>query len=474
MSLRPIVICLSGALLVGPGCQDAKEPQGDAAHSNDTNSVSAGDTSGSNSQGNSTRPSTQSGKNNADALAIIDGAVDFLKSAKSIGANADINVIMKGGPFNQDTKTSCRVEFELPNRLFMEVADDTMELKAISNGQDLMVALISEKRYVVGKAPASFGDVTNPFLAGVLQGPLGPTVPGSDLRKSIFAKIQGAHIVGQEMIDGVECDHVRYNQVDVTSDVWIARGSRPVIRKLTQDMSAKMRRMAEGRGNADDFMMQISFQFSNWKPDEAFGLAQRDVSPPKGLEKVAALFDRPGAEPAAKQLVGSEAPEFSLALLDGSTVELTSLRGKVVILDFWATWCSPCVRAMPTIATVANAFQEDGVVLLAVNQREQAEKIKSFLAANKMDVTVALDSDGSVGAKYRAAAIPQTVLIGKKGRVQAVFVGLLPDLEQQLRDGLRKLVDGEDLAPSRSATEDAPSKTAPAGQPEAKTEAAPQ
>jgi thiol-disulfide isomerase/thioredoxin len=147
--------------------------------------------------------------------------------------------------------------------------------------------------------------------------------------------------------------------------------------------------------------------------------------------------DNPGMESA---LVGKPAPEFELELLQGGRFKLAEMKGKVVVLDFWATWCGPCLAAMPQVDRAARAFAAHGVQLVAVNLEEAPKPIKSMLERHKLELTVALDRDGAVAGKYQANAIPQTVIIDKEGVVSRVFIGGNPHLEEQIKEALQKLL----------------------------------
>src|SRR5690606_22351742 len=92
-------------------------------------------------------------------------------------------------------------------------------------------------------------------------------------------------------------------------------------------------------------------------------------------------------------LVGQQAPDFQLELLDGTPFRLSEHQGRVVVLDFWATWCGPCVQSMPEVERVAGEFADRGVELIAVNLEEPASQITSMLERHKLNVTVALDQD---------------------------------------------------------------------------------
>jgi thiol-disulfide isomerase/thioredoxin len=139
------------------------------------------------------------------------------------------------------------------------------------------------------------------------------------------------------------------------------------------------------------------------------------------------------------QLVGKPAPPFELDLLAGGKFKLADQKGHVVVLDFWATWCGPCLAAMPQVDRAVREFENQGVQLVAVNLEEGPKPIKSMLERHKLDLTVALDRDGAVAGKYQASAIPQTVIIDSEGKVVRVFIGGGTHFEEQLRAALNTL-----------------------------------
>ena len=143
---------------------------------------------------------------------------------------------------------------------------------------------------------------------------------------------------------------------------------------------------------------------------------------------------------------GTPAPAFTLDLLDGGEFDLAQQKEKnIVILDFWATWCGPCANAMPVLAQVAREYRSRGVRLYSVNLQENPQVIRLFLKRHRLNLDVALDRDGEVGKLYGADSIPETVVIGKDGRVQAVHVGFLPTLKSELTKELDTLLAGESL-----------------------------
>ena len=147
----------------------------------------------------------------------------------------------------------------------------------------------------------------------------------------------------------------------------------------------------------------------------------------------------PGTE---SLLVGKVAPELQLKMLDETTsFRLSDHRGHCVVLDFWATWCGPCLQVMPIVERVVGEFEDKQVKLFAVNLEERPAEIKATLERRELDVPVVLDRDGVAAARYEATAIPQTVVIGLDGKVARVFIGSSRHFEDELRAAIAELVN---------------------------------
>lgn len=160
------------------------------------------------------------------------------------------------------------------------------------------------------------------------------------------------------------------------------------------------------------------------------------------------LADTSGADPGAfgkgHPLIGKKAKDFSIELLDGSTFKLSENKGKVIVLDFWATWCGPCVKALPDMIQATNNFDSEKVVFIAVNQLEEAELIKNFLKRREMEMAVGLDN-GDIGDMFDVTSIPQTVIIDKEGNIAFLKVGSEPDLANKMDKAIRDVLEGNDV-----------------------------
>jgi peroxiredoxin len=135
------------------------------------------------------------------------------------------------------------------------------------------------------------------------------------------------------------------------------------------------------------------------------------------------LTGRPFTPLSEAELVGKPAPEFTLKDIAGREITLASLRGKPVLLDFWATWCEPCRESMPHIQGLYDQFKEKGLMVLGIDINESAEEARKYFVDQKYSFASLLGSGSDVTKNYGAESIPRVVLIDKDGVVRYVHSG---------------------------------------------------
>jgi len=147
------------------------------------------------------------------------------------------------------------------------------------------------------------------------------------------------------------------------------------------------------------------------------------------------------------------APDFTLSTLDGEEeITLSELRGKVVYLDFWASWCGPCRQSFPEIKKLHADYGESDFVVLAVNLDRQASAGLNFMARQKADFLAVHDKGGKVAGRYGVRGIPTTVLIGADGRIAHQVSGFHPRMMPDLKARIESLL--EDAAAAAKAAPD--------------------
>ena len=146
------------------------------------------------------------------------------------------------------------------------------------------------------------------------------------------------------------------------------------------------------------------------------GRPQKVTQSPAGQED---FFAKLSIEPVKKTL----APDFLLKDLHGNTIRLHDLRGKVVFLNFWATWCPSCRLEMPSMESLHKEFSSQGLAVLAVANRESAEDVQSFYKEHNLSFPALLDHNAKASELYETWSLPTTFLINKRGYVVGKVIG---------------------------------------------------
>jgi len=124
-------------------------------------------------------------------------------------------------------------------------------------------------------------------------------------------------------------------------------------------------------------------------------------------------------------LVGSPAPDIALKDLQGQEVRLSDLHGKIVLLNFWATWCKPCKEEMPAMQASYEKLRDQGFVVLAVNELEDVEKVAEHIRTHRHTFLVVMDHDNRVANQYGVVGLPASFLIDRQGIVREHIFGNL-------------------------------------------------
>ena len=132
---------------------------------------------------------------------------------------------------------------------------------------------------------------------------------------------------------------------------------------------------------------------------------------------------KPSAGTGPKGAVGSTAPEFTLQDISGSPMNLANYHGKVVLLDFWATWCTPCRAEIPHFIDYQNKYAAQGLQVLGISMDDDAKPVQAFYNELKMNYPVAMGSSQLADSYGGVLGLPVTFLIGRDGRIAKKYVG---------------------------------------------------
>ncbi|MFI5372225.1 MAG: redoxin domain-containing protein [Candidatus Eisenbacteria bacterium] len=157
-----------------------------------------------------------------------------------------------------------------------------------------------------------------------------------------------------------------------------------------------------------------------------------EFTPPPGSRAVHD-WETPG-QPQHADLTGNDAPDFELTDLNGHKHKLSDSRGKVVLLDFWATWCGPCRITMPLVDKIEREYRSRGLVVYSINLRETHDAAAAYIRKKGYGMTTLLDGSGSVGDAYQVNGIPALFIVGGDGKISAQMIGV--QQEEDLRDAI--------------------------------------
>ncbi len=158
---------------------------------------------------------------------------------------------------------------------------------------------------------------------------------------------------------------------------------------------------------------------------------------PGCTSSAADIIREPGPPPPDKLppavVVGRLAPDFILTDLEGNTVTLSDFRGKVVFINFWATWCPPCRAEMPEIEAIHQEYKGQDVVVIGVDLMETEDEVRQFVQRGGYSWTFVIDTTGEVGRNYGVTAIPTSFFLDKDGVIQAISIGAMTKRQMESR-----------------------------------------
>ena len=344
-----------------------------------------------------------------------------------------------------------QVASQIPNLLSLSAKFDPDAVRMVSTGDDLFIQL-SATEYVQTDAPASL----NAFIAAMpLQ--LGPqpesmlwlSVAGMQPEELLFEGLSQVSVADGEPLEGMATKVITAVRPEgVKWDLRLTAEEAPRPLSLKIDIT-EMITKANNLQVPENYSFRVLYAFERWEIDPAMDAALFEFSPPESGEKfesLSAYLEKKSA-PEQSPLLGQPTPTFTAPSLAGETVELKAEPGEVVVLDFWATWCGPCVEALPELVKLIDEFEGRDVRFHAISISEEKEAVAEFIRSKELQkLPVVLDAEGQLAAAFAISAIPQTVLIGKDGRVEAVHIGVDPDESMELlRNEIETLLAGRKI-----------------------------
>ncbi len=430
-----------------------------------------------------TRPTSQAASKPSNpeadqkARELLDAALAKYRAAKSYEdqLSAKSEIVAKdrdGQDVGQSSEMSLTLAWAQPNRLAV-ITDD---FAICSNGKQLWLYTAALDQYTEGPAPdkLDYDQLTEQVGADTVPHPILYVLSHPEQKfAELFPMVREFTAVTREERDGrpgtrlagvFDAAETRFEIGDelVPFSLWLDEKT-GLLGEIRVDLTALIRKELElpedGTSRPADESVppgvpqrvdraQATLSLSAARLDAELPAERFAFKPEPGTQKVEKFnFEELMAMPDPQTLVGKPAPTFAGTGLDGKPLSLESLQGRVVVLDFWATWCVPCVQSMPKIQKLAEKFADQAVTVVGINQdaKGKDQAVEQFLKDKKITFRQFPDPIGKLGRKFKVAGIPCTFLLDKKGLVQAVHVGLLPDGEEVMTKEIETLLKGQNV-----------------------------
>jgi thiol-disulfide isomerase/thioredoxin len=376
-------------------------------------------------------PATQPLQIPPEAQRLLDRARDRYGQLKSLELAGTFSLEFDAAGHKISRTAPFVAGYSEPNRFRHEMNNDAL---IVCNGKKAFLYVAGDGRFIESDAPEGrdTADRLPEDVRSVLQ-QQNPSLLLAINPNAVSELTSGAESViagPAEQIDGVDCQLLRIETSNQIRTFWLDQRS-GLLRKVQIDMLKDMVAREVPDAKVATWTIDYTRSADTAPPNEMFvWTPPADATPIRSRRPTLAAAEGGG-------LVGKPAPAITLDDLDGRPLSLASLKGSVVVLDFWATWCPPCRESMPHLDKLQEEFAGRAHVL-AVNVREDAELVRKFLKDNNLSVRVLLDPAGNAAERFGVRGIPQTVIIGKNGAVQNVIVGFGPDTAATLRDEVSK------------------------------------
>jgi outer membrane lipoprotein-sorting protein/peroxiredoxin len=367
-----------------------------------------------------------------DARALLKASANALRVMKSYEIDQNVVVEMKGG-LNRRIEMPVKLSVSKPGRVRIESSTELGSTLIVSDGANTWMYVGPLNQYTKTAA------VSNPDALMKTMNPGAAQTMDEEKPRDPYTSVK---VGGEEIIEVAGRKYscwvleatlakidapAQMTVGDGTAKIWIDKATKLTLKQVTAGT-------LEGGPLRNSTQMNQSSTVQALHLNEPIADSTFTFTPPEGAQLVA---DFTGPVKATPDLNGKSAAKFDLKAHDGQTYSLETLRGKVVVLNFWATWCEPCRAELPLFEKLRQEFAAKGLAVLGINSSEDPATVRKFLEQAKLTYPMLLGADSGIEEDYRVTAYPTVVLIDREGTIVLYHVGT--GSEQELRENLARL-----------------------------------
>ncbi len=396
------------------------------------------------------------GRSETTVETIIAGMSEQMAEIESIHIESMMRVVFDDGENAEEMEQASRFLFRRPDRVFIDADSfvlfndaDAITMAFAHFGYAIQQPIVGSLQDVFSGDDEVFGTMMFPDIAALLSAD-----PAATLQEAI--QEFEVTVLPEEEYAGRPAwvVHIELGEVDVSIPdgvrVWIDQETGLVAGlRTTVDLSAE-----EGFPMMSDVPMGYEIHYtvqvqSLNEPldDELFAFDLEGYTIVGSMEELMEAFQ--GGSGAAQDgaiAVGAEAPDFELVLMDESIFRLSDQRGRVVVIDFWATWCPPCVQSLPSLQAMYEELGGEDVEFVGVSlDRPTARnQVEAMMDRFSLTYPIGINADGAIAADYGAASIPTLVVVDREGIVRHVKVGFSEPAMEHVAEVIREWVGEEE------------------------------
>ncbi len=403
---------------------------------------------------------------------------EVAKAYQSLGSYSDQGEFVVSATIGEKVENQSqplKLTFVRPNKLDF----DAGPVRLVSDGKTITTAIVPLKKFVAAAAPEKLSVET------FRDGPTGAVLFGGPSGVPMYILIN--LLTSDEPLKALEQlgGTLQFDPADPKGNTLLVDQVDGPDLRLAVDPAAKLLKSVDLVLDAKQLEesakagQKVKVDRLGWSAGTVSTAVAKDrafaYAPPEGFTKVDS-FQQPGPGDegqdekfAVNELIGKAAPDFTLTVLDGPgktrTVKKAELAGKVVVIDFWATWCGPCMIELPEIQKLVEQLTKDkkDVYVVALSQdRDPAELaevrklVEKTLKEKEIDLgsgrgLIGLDPSNTVGEAFHVEGLPTLVVLDGKGVVQSAHVGYSPDIREKLAAEIDTLLSGKPLAQPEKA-----------------------